>query len=155
MTNSLKYNVILIQRYWRKKVYQICPVCFENKLLINNYKCNHKICKKCIKNWNLINPSCPLCRSNTITKINDKEQHIINIPTNQNNHNINITTQNNQQNIIIQHDDTEYYGEYCCDICRRNYHLGLLCNPFGPLCGLLYSIIILSIMITIFELLVK
>jgi hypothetical protein len=41
-----------------------CPVCLDIKTVVEGYyDCNHEFCTGCISKWELINPTCPLCRS--------------------------------------------------------------------------------------------
>lgn len=37
-----------------------CPICFENKMCLLVYQCNHSFCKGCLQNWSKV---CPICRS--------------------------------------------------------------------------------------------
>ena len=42
-----------------------CPICYDqpkDKLLLSN--CGHCFCRKCVYNWIIKNPSCPICRAN-------------------------------------------------------------------------------------------
>jgi len=41
-----------------------CPICYDqlkDKLLLSN--CGHSFCTRCVYNWIIKNPSCPLCRA--------------------------------------------------------------------------------------------
>lgn len=68
-----------------------CPICFEKKILIRFYKCNHHgFCKQCFKNWksalkNNIN-NCPVCRKEVKENYKNYSAHEeINIINNFNN----------------------------------------------------------------------
>ena len=94
---SLLNSVIKIQRYWRRFVYNSCPICYETKLLIKDYDCCHRICKDCIMDWNLRNPTCPLCRSNRILIGNQYYENISEF-----NNNIRYNNINNNTNILLE-----------------------------------------------------
>lgn len=53
------YNNIL---YNYNKNYPECLICFDNKKLESFCKNDHKICKKCCKDWLETNILCPVCR---------------------------------------------------------------------------------------------
>ena len=58
-----------IQRFVRKKICRICPVCLEStnfSILISPYQCEHRICVRCERTWRLRGNTCPECRSNPI-----------------------------------------------------------------------------------------
>jgi hypothetical protein len=41
-----------------------CPICYENVILLKRDDCNHRICNNCIKKCDVINYNiCPVCRN--------------------------------------------------------------------------------------------
>lgn len=92
--SSLFINkIILIQRYWKRTHLESCPICYGNKILVKGYDCTHNICRVCVRDWDAINPSCPLCRSNSLYS----QQNNLNIinDTNMNENNLNDMNENN------------------------------------------------------------
>jgi len=47
----------------KKLKFKMCYVCYENKPLQKRSNCTHSFCAECNKKWNLVNPTCPICRS--------------------------------------------------------------------------------------------
>lgn len=41
-----------------------CSICYNDKKNEVILKCNHSFCEECIKSWEKINKTCPLCRKN-------------------------------------------------------------------------------------------
>jgi hypothetical protein len=63
-----------------------CPVCDSNNNIVFNYNCSHCICNNCFVEWNSLNNSCPVCRSDLIEEniIINEINKINEIPNNQN-----------------------------------------------------------------------
>jgi len=125
-------------------MFENCPICTENKILINNYDCIHKFCKGCVIKWNIKNKTCPLCRSN-IKKNNDN--YIINIlPENNIINQINILPQNN----IGSNNEPppSYYSERIPSNYRER---NIITDLYSPLWGIIYASVILTIFVVLFE----
>lgn len=45
-----------------------CPICYESKVLKNNYLCHHNICDKCFLSWSEYKKTCPVCNSLEVKK---------------------------------------------------------------------------------------
>ena len=55
-----------------------CPICYENIKLYNLYKCTHRVCKQCyvnLEHHKLNDNTCPLCKSNKISNIENECQY--------------------------------------------------------------------------------
>lgn len=61
-----------------------CPVCDSSENIVFNYNCAHCICNNCFVEWNSLNHSCPVCRSDLLLEEYTTINEVMEISNNQN-----------------------------------------------------------------------
>ena len=94
--NSKRLATRRIQKKFRKALanpnLEECSICSGDMLyprLTKTLRCGHKFHRKCIEQWNAINPSCPLCKASIEPDIPNHLQRPISMPTSNINYTIN------------------------------------------------------------------
>jgi hypothetical protein len=94
--NSKRLATRRIQKKFRKALanpnLEECSICSGDMLyprLTKTLRCGHKFHRKCIEQWNAINPSCPLCKAYIEPDIPYHLQRPISMPTSNINYTIN------------------------------------------------------------------